>query len=96
MKQTLKQYEIETDITVDYFDKKAYIYTCHQATKNKINALSKAHPEEAVIEKTDEHGVFAHAPINWIKIQPPRKSQPITEEKRQLLIDRLKKRREET
>ena len=91
----LKKEEIETDITVDYYDKMAYIYSCHKPTKTKLYNLAKQHPDQAIIEKTDEYGVFMKVPINWIKIQPPRKSVPVTEEMKEKLLERFKKNKEE-
>ena len=54
---------------------------------NKLQKLSKSHPE-VQIKINKDGSMFAHIPLSWVKISPPRK---LTDEQRQKASERLKK-----
>ena len=89
----LSRDEIETDITIDYAEKRAFIYSCYYPFVKKIRALAEKFPENAVIEKDNGIGIHAYVPISWIKITPQIK-RVISDEAKQKAIENLKRYRE--
>lgn len=58
------------------------------ALKSKILRLAKEHPNEVkVISRNEDGSMFAHIPINYVKISPPRK---VSEEQREAARNRFK------
>ena len=57
---------------------------------NKLQKLAKSHPE-IQIKINKDGSMFAHIPLSWVKISPPRK---MSEEQKQQSAERLKKMRE--
>lgn len=84
----LTKEEIETDITVDYFGKTAYVYTSHAATKRRILKLAEEFKDSVEIVKEDEYTLHANVPIKWIRIAPPARRK-LTEEDKAAIIERL-------
>lgn len=63
------------------------------ALKSKLFRLAKEHPDEVQIVKENKDGsVFAHVPVNYIKISPPRQ---ISDEQREAAGERFRKMWEE-
>lgn len=86
----LTKEEIETDITIDYVDKTAFIYTCDARTKRKILKLLKDYPEQVALSKQDIYSVSVTVPASWIKIKPTSKRQNVTQEEREKMIERMR------
>jgi len=55
-----------------------------------IKKYSKSHPDEVTYHVNEDGSVFAHVPLKWIKISPPRK---MTDEQRQKAGERMRKMR---
>lgn len=61
--------------------------------KNRILKLAERYPDEVkVLANNADGSIFAHVPVKYIKISPPRK---ISEEQRTAAAERLKRIREE-
>ena len=62
--------------------------------KRKIEKLAEERPDECKILARNEDGsIFAHIPIKWVNISPPRKVE-MSEERKAELAERLRKVRE--
>ena len=58
------------------------------ALKSKLKRFNKENPEEVKIIKENKDGsIFAHIPVNYIKISPPRK---ISDEQKEIASKRFK------
>lgn len=59
------------------------------ALKSKLLRLAEQNPDEVKIMAENEDGsLFAHVPVNYIKISPPRK---VSEEQKEAASERFKK-----
>lgn len=59
------------------------------ALKSKLIRLANEYPEEVNIVKENVDGsIFAHIPVNYIKISPPRQ---VSDEQREAASERFKK-----
>lgn len=57
--------------------------------KSKLLRLAEQNPDEVKIMAENEDGsLFAHVPVNYIKISPPRK---VSEEQKKLRVNGLRK-----
>lgn len=58
------------------------------ALKSKLVRLAEKNPEEVqIIEENEDGSMFAHVPVNYVKISPPRK---ISEEQKEAASKRFK------
>lgn len=58
------------------------------ALKSKLFRLAEDHPDEVKILKENEDGsVFAHIPVSYVKISPPRQ---ISDEQKEAASERFK------
>lgn len=58
------------------------------ALKSKLIKFEKEHPNDVkVIAKNEDGSIFAHIPINYVKISPPRK---VSEEQKEAASKRFK------
>jgi len=58
--------------------------------KTKIERLAKERPDECqIIKRNDDGSLFAHVPVSWVKISPPREC-TLSEEQRREAAERLK------
>lgn len=58
------------------------------ALKSKLLKLEKEHPNDVkVISENEDGSIFAHIPINYVKISPPRK---VSEEQKEAASKRFK------
>lgn len=58
------------------------------ALKTKLLKLAQKHPEEVKIIKENEDGsLFAHIPVSYVKISPPKQ---MSEEQREAASERFK------
>lgn len=59
------------------------------ALKSKLVRLAEKNPEEVqIIEENEDGSMFAHVPVNYVKISPPRK---ISEEQKEAASKRFKR-----
>lgn len=59
------------------------------AFKSKLLKLSQDYPDEVkIIAVNDDGSLFAHIPVKYVKISPPRK---VSEEQREAASERFKK-----
>lgn len=87
----LSQYEQETIINFNEGDKTAGIYTHNKALRRKLEKLAHERPDECRLEKVSRYGEAADyiVPKSWIKVGPPRKAPPLTEEQKQQRREQL-------
>ena len=58
------------------------------AFKSKLLKLAREHPDEVkIISENEDGSIFAHIPVKYVKISPPRK---ISEEQREAARKRFK------
>lgn len=56
--------------------------------RNKIKRLAEQYPDEVDYIVNEDGSVFAHVPVRWLKISPPRKVE-MTEERKRASIEAL-------
>lgn len=81
----LSKYEQETIITYNEDEQTAGVYTHNRSLRRKLDGLAEERPQECRIEKAGDYTV----PKSWIRVTPPRKSVPMSEEHKEKLIERL-------
>jgi len=69
----------------------AVTFTAGSKFAKKLLRLSKTH-DEVQIKVNQDKSIFAHIPLSWIKVNPPKK---VSEEQREAARLRLKKYQEE-
>ena len=87
----------EQETTFNLYPKSAglcEIYSCEPVMIKKIRKYIEEYPDEVILDKEDEIGIFAYAPRRWFKFSPPRRS-TMTEEQRKAAGDRLRAMRQE-
>ena len=57
---------------------------------NKMMKYSKSHPNEVTCHVNKDGSVFAHVPLRWLKVSPPRR---MSEEQRQKAGERMRQMR---
>lgn len=63
-------------------NERATLTICQRRTITKVKKLAESHQEECQIVAENKDGsIYAHVPVNWIKISPPR---GVSEERREL------------
>lgn len=71
-------------------EKTASITVTQGRFKSKLERLAEKYPQECeVLHRNDDGSIFAHVPLSWIKIGPPRKVE-LTDERKKELAARLK------
>ena len=85
--------EMETDITVDYTGKTAYVYSCYYPTVRKLKMLAEKYPEFVTVEKDNGFDIHLTVPISWIRIAPSAK-RTMSAEAKQRAAENLKRYRE--
>lgn len=53
----------------------------------RVKRLYETHKEEMTLKENPDGSIFAHVPLKWIKIGPPRK---VSEEQREAAAKRLR------
>ena len=61
--------------------------------KGKVLKLAESHPDEVDYIINKDGSIFAHVPVDWVKISPPTKMN-LTEEEKQKRAERMRKVRE--
>ena len=84
----LSKDEIETDVTIDYVTRLAYVYSCHSATCKRLLKLAAQYPNDVDVDLNNGISVSVYVPLQWIKISPPRKH-TMSDEKRVQMIEQL-------
>lgn len=83
----------EQETTINLYPRvvdKSEIYSCEPNVKKKMLEYAEKYPDEFVITKQDELGIFASVPRDWFKIKPPRRL-TMTPEQRAAAAERMKK-----
>jgi len=82
----------EQETTINLYPKavdKSEIYSCEPNVKKKMLEYAEKYPDEFVITKQDEVGIFASVPRDWFKFKPPRRL-TMTPEQRAAAAERMK------
>lgn len=62
--------------------KRATLTLSQRRTISRVKKLAESHPEECqIIAENKDGSIYAHVPVSWVKIGPPRK---ISEEQREI------------
>lgn len=81
------------DTYFGYTDKnKGFFSSDEQRWINKIRKLAEEHPDEVRVIRLPENNdgcIYVQLPTEWLKIQPPRKSN-MTEEQKDALRERMR------
>ncbi len=87
--------EQETIINFNEGENLASVYTHNRALLSKLQRLSEQHPEACKLQSTCHGGRAAEylLPKKWVKISPPRKSKPLSEERKKALAEQLQRAR---
>ncbi len=87
----LTNYERETILNFNEGEATASVYTHSAALRRKLERLAKEHPEDCRLHQVSHDGQAAefYIPKGWIKIIPPRKRSPLTEEQKQQQREQL-------
>ena len=67
-------------------DEKIALSITAQALRNRIKRLKESHPDEVDYVENKDGSIFAHVPVGWLKINPPKN---LTEEQREAIGKRL-------
>lgn len=84
----------EQESTINLYPKSqgnSEFYSCEPALMKRVKKWAEMYPEEFIIEKEDEIGIFANAPRDWFSIRPPRRL-TMSPEQRAAASERMKKR----
>ena len=89
----------EQETTINRYPKAASewveFYTCIPAEMKKYKKFAEENPEEFIIEKEDEIGIFGKAKANWyVGLRRPIKRKPRTEEQKLASVQGLIRARE--
>ena len=69
-------------------EKTASITFSQERFKTRLEKLAKDRPEDCqILERNEDGSIFAHVPLSWIKIIPPRE---LTEEQKEEIRERFK------
>ena len=87
----LTRYEQETVINYNEEESTASIYTHNRALRRKLEKLSADRPEDCRLYRISRDGLAVEycLPKSWVRINPPRKGTPLTEEQKQERLERL-------
>lgn len=75
-------------------EKTAGVTTVSKKIQNKIRKLKEKFPDAVEIVTDDEGVMFAHVPVSWVRISPPRQGRAYTEEEKAQAAERLRLARE--
>lgn len=83
------------DNVIEFFSnsKTASVTFSQKKWINKIKKYAEKHSDVEIIAENDDGSIFAHIPIKWVKISPPRQRE-MTDEERAKAAERLKKARD--
>lgn len=87
----LSKYEQETIITFNEAEQTASVYTHNRAMRTKLDKLAEERPEDCKVERVTQsrQSIEFLIPKSWVHIYPPRKSAPLTEERKEQLREQL-------
>lgn len=93
----LTPYEQETIISFNEGEPTASVYTHNRALINKLHKLAEEHPEACRLIKESHEGRGKEylIPKRWIRIHPPRKTSPLTDEQKAAVAERFRKSRQQ-
>lgn len=87
----ISRYEQETIINYNEGEQICNVYTHNSSLMRKLKELHQERPEDVKVICAHEKNATFEIPKAWIRIYPPRKSKPMTEEQKQKLVERLNK-----
>ena len=70
-------------------DEKAALTLNREKHKTRIKKLKAQYPDEVDFIINRDGSMFAHIPVSWVRISPPRKVD-LTDEQKQILADRMR------
>lgn len=85
MHAKLTKYERETIINFNEGEDTMSVYTHNKALRRRLDLLVREYPEECALYKVTHWGEAAecYLPKSWLRLHPPRKAAPLTEEQKQ-------------
>lgn len=90
--------EQETQISISYLTKKAYVYTSRSSVAQSLKDVCDAYPEKTSVRRNDPFGYEVELPMDWILIRP-KKKRVVSEERKRVLsaqLEAARKKRGET
>ena len=61
----------------------------------KLKKYAKDYPDDVnVLAENEDGSIYAHVPLSWVKLSPPKKGREFTEEERAQAAERLRIARE--
>lgn len=80
---------IENVIEWERDQERASLTLCQRRTINRIKELAEKYPEECQILAQNKDGsIFAHIPVKWIRINPPKQ---LSENQRAAIAERMRR-----
>ena len=92
MKQGSCSYE-EQETTISMYPKvvgRSEMYSSEPPVKRRMMKWAEQYPEEFVIEKEDDVGIFVSCPRDWFRIGPPRRV-TLSPEQKASLAERMRR-----
>lgn len=93
---SLTRYEQETLLNFNEGEDTMNVYTHNRALRRRMEQLSQERPEECTLYKVTRWGEAVEfcCPKSWLRINPPRKAAPLSEEQKQQRREHLAKMRD--
>lgn len=81
----LTRYEQETIINFNEEEDEASVYTHNRPLIHRLEQLAQERPEECRLVNAypTRRAVEYYVPVHWLRINPPRKAAPLSEEQKQ-------------
>ena len=86
----------EQETVIDFFaqNKNVTLFSEDETIIRKIRGYAEAYPDDVTFMRDTETAISVVIPRKWVKIIPPPKRKPLTEERRLATIERLRRARE--
>ena len=94
MKTELCEQETTINLYPSALTEWADYYTCIPSQMRQLRKLAASNPDDVIIEKEDEIGIFAQVKASWFQMRRPRKPRRLTEEQIKANAAQLKAARE--
>ena len=84
-----------TDNTMEWLtgDKVGAVTFTQKKFVSKIKKLAKEYDDVKIIAENEDGSIYAHVPVSWFKLSPPRKGRQFSEEEKAEAAIRLKEAR---
>ena len=73
--------EQETHAYVEYIENLGHVYSNHKPTIKTLRRYAEDYPDQVHVEIDDAYGYQVSLPMEWIRVQPPRKYSKEAKEK---------------